>query len=234
MGVWLCGRLCSYTNHMADRGLCSDTSSVADRGLCSDKRRLLDRGLCSDTRHMADKSLCSDTNLYDMSLYALSIQNPVKYRQCHIYCYSMSFTDTLSQRDDLSLRPAPCPVLSCFLPCAPLCSFTMLCSLPALSQCRQGHIYCYTMNPSDTWAPAICALRVCTLFMIFFWCPTSITPKVVKSLTVICDTWSMLVNPTCRKWSEYLSILILVSHSSTLSYLTKSGVLESRYGNGLQ
>ena len=50
---------------------------------------------------------------------------------------------------------------------------------------------CYTRNPSDTWAPLSCILNSCTLFMIFFWCPTSVTPRHSRLVDVIDVTWSM-------------------------------------------
>ncbi len=66
---------------------------------------------------------------------------------------------------------------------------------------KKGLAGCYTKNPSETWAPLICARKVCTLFMIFFWCPTKVTPRATKSLSVREATWSMVVKPACRKWS---------------------------------
>ena len=71
-----------------------------------------------------------------------------------------------------------------------------------------------TRKPSLRFAES-CARMACTLFMIFFWWPTRVTPSEVSSLTVSLTTDSMFVTPARSKFSKYRDIFKESSHSST-------------------
>lgn len=102
-----------------------------------------------------------------------------------------------------------------------LCCFFLNASNASLAQTTfHRNNLCYTRKPSDicgkwTWGQSSWARSVWTLFMTFFWCPSSDTPNVSKSFTVKRITWSILITPADRKLLQYRSILIAFNHSST-------------------
>lgn len=85
----------------------------------------------------------------------------------------------------------------------------------------------HTKKPSDPLT-LICALMFCTLFMIFFWWPTSVIPNSVSSFTVKFTTASIVLMPPAWKFSKYLVIFIEFSHSSTDVKFVKSGASADR------
>lgn len=68
----------------------------------------------------------------------------------------------------------------------------------------------------------ICALSAVTLFIIFFWCPTNVTPSAVSSCTVTRAAASKVVTPDLSKLSAYRDILMEASHSLTEVSCVKS------------
>lgn len=71
----------------------------------------------------------------------------------------------------------------------------------------------YTRKPCEV--ADICARNAVTLFMIFFWCPTSVMPRAVSSWTVTRAAASNVVTPARSKLSAYRDILMEASHSLT-------------------